>query len=330
MIIDKHKLNIHGDNVNFFICNNDGPDIVSQLIIDNIKYQNNHFGIIMNGNINDPLFDKINVPLYAISSNDYYLLDIIHDSSFNYLTSTNILRFIFINIEKLANGLFVNTGFQKWLTNIVMDSINYKHMFFVSNKTPYHYLSNDNNNQFINDFVSSLMFVVSENCYYIATDNDWFQVIDVDMYPFCHGMIKHILIGKMSTIIKPPQIFDTEYKMNFLEKINYIREKLDDKSGFVEIVISKNSTFIHNNSIYDSYLMKNSLKLMIDKYDDFDTNDKIDRINYLKKYCKYISEKDYARKFFGIIKNKEKLLNKTLRKNFILNLDFKIKKWTCI
>jgi len=80
-MIRKEILNIYDKNLVFFVANCENVDNpVAHLNVSAMQKEMYSFGIVLNGVIDDPVFDCISTPLYStIDAADYFVLDVIHE-----------------------------------------------------------------------------------------------------------------------------------------------------------------------------------------------------------------------------------------------------------
>lgn len=325
-MIRKYELCISSQTLMFYVANNIDPNIVSNLVIKNIANQPYHFGIILNDIIINPMFDCLTMPLYS-ANNEYYILEVVHDSLPTFPSKINIYGFIFIDIKKLAAGLFVSNEFEHWLLDIINTSFNYKYIYIISDVTPFYYLDIDPHNKYINKFIELLMLNQCSNFYYISTDNDYYQELKLDANWIHINPIKLIMAGKMSEVAKLPKIFNSGNCPFLFDKFNYFRQKIDNTNGYVQFIINDNimltsyqSPNLHTVAKFTinqlAILTENinlqstsDIKLFMDLIDLVKNN------NYFNIYCNYCS---------NVKRNKSTMLKNTLYNNFYRDVGNKI------
>ncbi len=310
------ELQITDNYLKFCLINHKDPDFLSSYIMDNIKLNKYHFGIILHS----CQLPNLSMPIYYADRTEYYALKIFIQYSIYY--------FIFLDIDKLASGLLKKSDFNIWLRQNMEYSDNYDYLYIISNVTPFYYLQNDGTNEYIKEFLDILSYNMCPNSYYLSTDNDYYANLTMIHFndkprpdyrsKYVHT-IKYVLAGKMSIEKSKPKIFlsSEDYLcQNYRKKL----EKINDKSGYVEFIFRGNigeiSWVSPGKKLMTKLITKQIIK-MIEMKNEYSLKSIGNLINYAK-INGYI-DINWQVKHKHI--EKTDLLRNTLNKNFLKHIN---------
>ena len=274
--------NIHDDNIKFFVANcKNLDDPVGHASISYLSKKKFSFGIILNGSIDDPLFDGLDTPLYStVDSADYFHLDVCYRTPESF--SVKKYRFIFVDIEGLYVGDLNMPGsnknelsFLEWLTKALIEGIFCDGIFVISNKIPFYYLLHDATNEYINNFLDIIYEYGNGKIYYLSTDNDYFNCLTyynrqnynlddvIRRSEAGADKIFFVLSGKLAMCVNKPIIFEPMDRGKLFDGY-YESCKNSTDSGFVEIILDNNSMVnVNYNFVINDELIKFVVNQMI-------------------------------------------------------------------
>ncbi|XWV25951.1 hypothetical protein QJ857_gp1129 [Tupanvirus soda lake] len=318
-MIRKYTTNIHNQNFSFFAANCDMiNDVFAHANVSRIQNKNYDLGIILNGMIDHPLFDKTITPLYStVDAANYFVLDVFHDP-FPIQKFSKKYRFIFVNIEELYDGKFGHCedfdddvfgnnndsceiielnvikpeqDFYDWLDISLDQSLSMDRLFIVSDVTPFYYLKYDPSSVTINKFIRAIGNYKGQNLFYISTDGDYYN--NVALYKHANiftsnTKINFNLVGKMGQVENRPMVFKDQYDINLYGKFLYMSEHMQNTSGYTEFIISEFSLSLNYLAIkladIIEYVIHTAIRIIeFSKYNIIDKTQK-EQLSLLKKF----------------------------------------------